>query len=520
MFADIGKPRAIVFQLTAATVVALVYAAPSIEACPNDSILSNDECVCNADACQKPPCLGELVVARNGSLSPGSCCPVYSCEGCKNDTLINGKCPCVPNAVLNDKGECECIDKEQHIVEGQCLCNPRQCELPQICDRKSVLVTLEEGCCRKTTCIPCPEDSESTNLESDDLEDHCVCLPCAPPECGFNKTVVIKKRRTGFPGNCCDLYECKPMEAKEKDCTVDDIIYADGDEWSTSYNQKCVCQNGLSLCSKKVEVEEVVAFSCLREGNLYKHGQSWILDDGCTNCTCLNGEEKCISHYCDFKERQIPENATVGSSGACFQENTMYDHQQTWTAADGCTVCTCLDGEEQCDSIKCVDKDACQSMAGCDKNCPNGFRTNRKGCRMCKCNPAKVSPEILSKYNITVDDLIKILEDYKHSKTTTTTSTTTTTTIAPSVALVPRVRHAESTTTEPSITPAKNEQGWLNYMVIGLALTSILILLLLVRWYCTSKRKNSMDVTPSRGSYRNVSPIPDNNNSIKEKYPM
>lgn len=70
--------------------------------------------------------------------------------GCKNETLLEGKCPCAPGAVLNEDGICECIDKERHLVNGECVCNPQQCELPKICDRKSLLTTIEDGCCRKT----------------------------------------------------------------------------------------------------------------------------------------------------------------------------------------------------------------------------------------------------------------------------------------------------------------------------------------------------------------------------------
>lgn len=43
----------------------------------------------------------------------------------------------------------------------------------------------------KTICKQCPLDSESTNLEVDELEDHCVCLPCELRQCGANETVSI-----------------------------------------------------------------------------------------------------------------------------------------------------------------------------------------------------------------------------------------------------------------------------------------------------------------------------------------
>lgn len=71
---------------------------------------------------------------------------------------------------------------------------------------------------------------------------------------------MVKKKGTGFPGNCCDLYECKPLvQEKDLDCVVDDIIYEDGEEWYTDDKQQCKCKNGISLCTTKVE--EVTASS-------------------------------------------------------------------------------------------------------------------------------------------------------------------------------------------------------------------------------------------------------------------
>lgn len=113
-------------------------------------------------------------------------------------------------------------------------------------------------------CVPCPQDSESTNLDTDELEDHCVCLPCMN-DCGFNRTVVVKKKGTGFPGNCCDLYECKPIvDEKENDCVVGDIIYENGEEWSTDDKQQCRCKNGISLCARNAE--EVGHKECVQKG--------------------------------------------------------------------------------------------------------------------------------------------------------------------------------------------------------------------------------------------------------------
>ncbi|KAJ8959383.1 hypothetical protein NQ318_022069 [Aromia moschata] len=92
-----------------------VQAAPSIESCPPTASLADDVCKCNPESCVKPPCLSVLGIAANGTDIPGSCCPVYECIDCENATAIDGKCPCAPEAVLNSKNQCECVDVEKHL---------------------------------------------------------------------------------------------------------------------------------------------------------------------------------------------------------------------------------------------------------------------------------------------------------------------------------------------------------------------------------------------------------------------
>ncbi|KAJ8922437.1 hypothetical protein NQ315_004384 [Exocentrus adspersus] len=503
-----------------------IQAAPSIEACPPDSALKGEGCVCDPDTCVKPPCLSTLSVATTGSDLPGSCCPIYECTGCSNDTLIDGKCPCAPAAVLDTNNQCVCVDEEKHLVNGECVCNPSQCQIPPLCDRKSVPVTVDDGCCKKTICKPCPADSESTHLETEDIEDHCVCLPCKN-ECGNNRTVVVKKHGTGFPGHCCDLYECKQLDEIEEGCRVDDTLYQNGEEWLTADEQTCKCQNGLSLCSK---IHEEQSLSCVEEQKIYKHLEKWIKEDGCTYCTCTNGEEMCISHFCEVKESQIQKNETE----ACFKDETVYQHLETWTEKDGCTYCTCLNGVEKCTADFCEKepihkKNECQPLANCNKTCSNGFKINKKGCEICKCNAFKFT-EILTKYNITMKDLLTIVEDYVSRRTSTTTTSTVPPTVPPSVEIVNTgvptntdtiARLFEqtlktSTTTEPSVVPTDKDAGYWNVAIPILAVLSfacVVFIIIIVMCIYKSRRKSSIDL--SHCHYETVNSI-NNNNTIKK----
>ncbi|KAJ8974352.1 hypothetical protein NQ317_009423 [Molorchus minor] len=105
-------------------------AAPPVESCPPDSILFEIECKCNPESCMKPPCLSTLTIAKNGSDVPGFCCPIYDCVDCSNDTLIDGRCPCAPEAVLNLKNQCECVDLEKQLVKWKVHMRPLEMRNP------------------------------------------------------------------------------------------------------------------------------------------------------------------------------------------------------------------------------------------------------------------------------------------------------------------------------------------------------------------------------------------------------
>lgn len=356
-------------------------------------------------------------------------------------------------------------------VNGECVCNPQQCPIKELCDKKSVAVTVDDGCCKKIVCKPCPSDSEASQLNSELLDDHCVCLPCRK-ECGNNRTAVVKKHGSGFPGNCCDLYECKELN-EVKECHVDDRVYQNEEEWLINDEHKCKCQNGLSLCSK---ISEEKLLSCVEDHKIYKHNEEWIKEHGCTSCTCINGEANCISHFCEVKESRIHKNETQ----SCFKDDRVYQHLDTWTEKDGCTFCTCINGMEECNQDICEKepinkKNECQPLANCNKTCINGFKINKKGCEICKCNSVKLTQDILVKYNITMKDLITIVEDYMNQRTSTSTTSTSTPVPTPLVEVVSTNspsdtnRNAKffketlvtSTTTEPSVVPTDKETGGL-----------------------------------------------------------
>ncbi|KAJ8974353.1 hypothetical protein NQ317_009424 [Molorchus minor] len=342
----------------------------------------------------------------------------------------------------------------------------------------------------------------------------CVCLPCKT-ECGNNRTVEIIRRGTNFPGSCCDLYECKKVD-EMKGCNVDNIFYSNGEEWVNQESQSCKCQNGLSLCSNTIEEKSQ---SCFKDDKIYKHLENWTREDGCTYCTCINGEEKCISHFCEVKESKIQKN----------------DSEPILKGRDDCTYCTCTNGEEKCTDEMCDKtptinkKTECQPLSNCNKTCVNGFKINKKGCEICKCTSVRFTQDILGKYNITMKDLIVILDNYANRRAATTTTTTTTTTISSisdPVTVVPPAsiniitnmftEDLSSTTTEPSIVPADEST---NYWTIALPILVLLsvgcvaLVVLIVICIYKNRRKSSLDL--SHCHYETVNNL-NNNNTIKK----
>ncbi|KAK4873203.1 hypothetical protein RN001_015232, partial [Aquatica leii] len=360
------------------------------EPCPPDSVEIEDVCKCDHTLCDKPPCVTTLVQLTNLTDTPGSCCPTYSCEGCEKEDEIEGMCPCLPGAILRSGRKCECTDYHHTLVNDTCECDVDKCPLPDLCDRVSVAVKEFDGCCEKVTCVQCPEDSFPTSYNDLAVEDKCVCYPCPPIKCNENQSLRILRKGKNIPGTCCDFYSCN------NGCLVNGTMYADGEAWSSG-GSKCKCQNGISHCSP--EYGNKLFKPCLSGDKVYHHLERWV-EDSCTNCTCENGNSKCIAHMCDIHVSEVKPPFSF----------------------------------------------ECPSMSTCKKVCENGFKMNKQGCEMCKCRMDKVVQNksgkldlLLTDYNLTEDDVVNMVRDYldaKKSKSSTTSSTSTTsTTAAPSTTI-------------------------------------------------------------------------------------
>ncbi|CAG9763868.1 unnamed protein product [Ceutorhynchus assimilis] len=253
---------------------------------------------------------------------------------------------------------------------------------------------------------------------------------------------------------------------------------------------------------------------------MYKHNETWLKDRGCTFCTCLNGEPKCISHYCDFKERKIDENISIPIP--CLFDGKSYAHGENVSLVEQCKLCTCDNGTMSCLDQSCPDKEVsilgeCQPLFDCNKRCSNGFRINKKGCEICKCNPSN-SNSLLSKYNITYSELLDLLNDYKRNKSEPITTSTSTSTPIPTLIIVRSFGNREEEKTEKSNDSNKrNEEDDKSCWIIISALAVLIVGIVAgIAGYCTYRNRRQYSITPSRGSYHSVTA--DNNNTIKKRF--
>lgn len=348
----------------------------SMEYCPSDSVSVDGVCKCNPDYCNKPPCLTTLNIDKLGTDQPGTCCTTYTCDGCIESDKIDGKCPCAPNATLNSQNVCQCIDPHRTLSERNvCECDKTKCSLPHVCDKESVRTKVLHGCCYETHCVRCPSDSYPTKNYSDEIEDKCVCFKCKETECGPDERVVIHKRATGRPSMCCDLYTCEAVQ--NNTCLIGNVMYPDGHSWETAEGL-CRCYKGVSLCSQTNNLPQK---SCFEVGKVYRDDETWVVD-ACTNCTCVNGTKRCISHLCQLDVNHV-------------------------------------------ETIKCPPVD------DCGMDCPGGFKMDKRGCKVCKCAGGRELDDFLYEYNISKSELELILENWRNglADVPTTTSVSASTTV-------------------------------------------------------------------------------------------
>ncbi|XP_017771671.1 PREDICTED: cysteine-rich motor neuron 1 protein [Nicrophorus vespilloides] len=229
-----------------------------------------------------------------------------------------------------------------------------------------------------TVCKTCPSDSHAYIYNDGQIEDKCVCFPCPKPSCPDNQILINKRKGQNIPGACCDLYECS-----NRSCLVQGKSINHNETFMSKSmpGVECICKNGVSMCTsleKPEEQKQDPKMPCFSGEKIYSHQDTWM-EDSCTNCTCINGKPKCISHFC---------------------------------------------------IVKTEFKKMCPSMSNCTKTCDAGYKQNKNGCEICKCREDPNNKyikltnliQLLKELNLSESDAIDIIKEHMLSKHTNPTS--------------------------------------------------------------------------------------------------
>ncbi|XP_066587412.1 cysteine-rich motor neuron 1 protein-like isoform X2 [Prorops nasuta] len=340
--------------------------------CPGDSVQNEHGtgCICPA-TCPPPNCLpGQRASPISHPIpgTPGRCCTIYKCI----NALIQETTYCPGDSVLTDDGKCKCLDT------------------------------------------------------------------CPPHTCNRNeRPVQVRPAIPETPGSCCPLYKCIPLEPvsivqeegqKQGNCLHNGVVRRLGERWKESPCEHCVCQYDavfscqVTMCkscenpipadpgeccghcpsnrdnSTLSPVRTCQNFDChLHCENGYAND-----DNNCPMCKCAESKVVEAVTSTNEDERICPDLSHCGLNCALVKDE------------GGCPVCACQTtpfGEEKdqkekkvCPEIKCAlhcprglemdenlcwicqCRDDCPPLNSCKKDCPFGYKLNKRGCPESKDN--------------------------------------------------------------------------------------------------------------------------------------
>ncbi|XP_075452746.1 cysteine-rich motor neuron 1 protein isoform X2 [Ascaphus truei] len=352
--------------------------------------------------------------------------------------IINGKCECDTIRTCNSPFEFPsqetCLTALRRIEEEKPDCSIARCEVqfsPR-CPEDSILI---EGYAPPGECCPLPS--------------RCVCNPsgCLRKVCQPGYLNILVSKASGKPGECCDLYECKPVfsvDCSTVECPPVQQVVCPPDSYETQVRltadgcctlpTRCECLSG--LCSFPVceagSIPRIVSrgdgtpgkccdvFECVNDpvypmhdpagcyanGQIRGHGDRWREDD-CTFCQCINGEPHCVATACGqscLKPVKVPGECcpvceeptyiTMAPPTCDLLTNcTLSDKDCSYgfrLDQSGCRTCHCKTREELCTGM----------ISGCALDCPFGFQTHLHNCEICQCRPRpkKCKPVVCDKY--------------------------------------------------------------------------------------------------------------------------
>uniref|UniRef100_A0A8C7GIH3 Cysteine-rich motor neuron 1 protein n=1 Tax=Oncorhynchus kisutch TaxID=8019 RepID=A0A8C7GIH3_ONCKI len=429
---------------------------------------------CDESKCEEPKhCSGAVVLGICGCCSV---CAKQKNESCGGVYGLYGTCDrglrCVIRPPLNggsitqyEVGVCEDEnwDDDQllgfepcnenlitgcNIIDGKCECDSiRTCNNPfefpsqDACQTALRKIEEERPDCSKARCEVqfsprCPEDSVliegyAPPGECCPLPSRCVCSPagCLRKVCQPGYLNILVSKGSGKPGECCDLYECKPVfsvDCSTVECPRVQQVQCPPDSYETQVRltadgcctlpTRCECLPGLCRfpqCTAGSSPEVVFhgngnpgqccdVYECINEtkpacsfnGSEYHDGDMFRMD-ACRFCRCQGGVSVCFTAQCGIlhcERYYVPEREccpvceeptyitmappTCQSLENCSlsEKDCLYGFRQN---LNSCRTCHCKTREELCSAL----------TSDCTLKCPFGLQIDAHGCDVCQCRP-------------------------------------------------------------------------------------------------------------------------------------
>ncbi|XP_042704352.2 cysteine-rich motor neuron 1 protein isoform X7 [Chrysemys picta bellii] len=323
--------------------------------------------------------------------------------------IINGKCECDTIRTCSNPFEFPsqdaCLSALKRIEEEKPDCSKARCEVqfsPR-CPEDSILI---EGYAPPGECCPLPS--------------RCVCNPagCLRKVCQPGYLNILVSKASGKPGECCDLYECKPVfsvDCSTVECPPVQQVVCPLDSYETQVRltadgcctlpTRCECLSGLcgfpmceagsipqivsrgdatpGKCCDVFECVNEVKPACIFNSVEYYDGDMFRMD-ACRFCRCQGGVSICFSAQCGelhCDRYYVPEGECcpvcedpvypVNNPAGCYANGQIQAHGDRWRE-DDCTFCQCINGDPHC------------VATACGQSCLNPVKVPGECCPVCE----------------------------------------------------------------------------------------------------------------------------------------
>nr|XP_014351812.1 PREDICTED: kielin/chordin-like protein [Latimeria chalumnae] len=363
--------------------------------------------------CRRPKCSWEGREYEEGSSWDKDKCSLCSCVKGEVRCLAREDRPqcvgCSYDGVVYKNGDSFTVDSCNSCIclSGDVSCSRKQCEEVS-CDTP---VYLPGECCPRCP-TACSDGHVTGETWIPEPCKNCTCLN-GEVQCFTQTCLSTNCQHPIIPrGKCCP--ECTG-------CVYNRHRLRNGQTYQQDRCTKCTCRNGNVQC-QRVKCLDLACLDqfvppgkccpvcrpgCKYEGKTYENGDFFLsLSNPCMNCSCRDSLVRCFPMQCQQLSCASPiqtPGQCCPSCPACDLDGEPHEHGTSFTTANGCQMCQCLDGRLSCRDVhKCPRScthgmkppfgSCCRDCSSCDfqgQLIPDGtsFVANGDVCDRCVCKP-------------------------------------------------------------------------------------------------------------------------------------